>query len=95
MTTVTISARFVQDREGRELDCGEVTRAGVRLVHCHAPAAVLADMVDDAAYQGWFTDADVGLRLSAQAAFRQLVEQGVPYAKGTKRRNGRVAPGDL
>lgn len=92
---VKVSAAFVEDRQGRDLPCGEVTgqRAGYAIIL--ADAETLSDMMDDAAYQGWHTDAELSVRNSAQAAFRHLHAAGVTYAKGVRvKASGRIVPGD-
>lgn len=99
MIRALVSAAFVDDRQGRGLDCGEVRASHVRgKVECLASPEVLSDMLDDAAYQGWHTDSDLAMRNAAQAAFRHLLILApnlIPdYRKGTKIRNGRLIPGD-
>ena len=83
--TVKVSAAFLTDREDRGLPCGVVAWGKGRKSATTAMNETLADMVDDAAYQGWFTDADAGTVRAARTAFRDLVKAGVPYRHGTKK----------
>lgn len=93
---LTLSDKYLDDRGARGLECGrEITRYA-RKTRVVVTAAVAADMVDDAAYQGWFTDAaPAGVVRAARNAFRYLVAKGLPYSKGTRLAdNGLVMPGD-
>lgn len=94
MPEVRISAAFVTDRDERELPTGDHLAVKGGRVLLDADESVLVDMMGDAAYQGWHTDADLSVRNAAQAAFRHLHAAGVEYARGVVIRNGRAAPGD-
>lgn len=96
MKRVCISAAFINDRLDRGLDCGteQPGPKGCGKVWLDLDDATAADLVDDAAYQGWHTDADLGTRNAAQAAFRDCIRHGLEYRQGTRQRGSRVIPAD-
>lgn len=84
--TVSVSRAFLDDRMERDLPCGTGPIGKSNKAVTTATDDVLADMVADAAYQGWFTDASpAGTVRAARTAFRDLVKAGVRYRQGVKR----------
>jgi hypothetical protein len=97
MFVVKVSAKFLADREDRDLPVGLVKSFAGNKATTTVAHDVFRDMVDDAAYQGWFTDyAPSGLVLAARTAFRDLIKAGAHYPHGTKacRRTGKLMPKD-
>ena len=96
MRTFAISAAFIADREARDLPCGTTTRRRSGKLWIDAPDDVAADIIDDAAYQGWHTDgAPAGVVRAARTAFRDCLRHGLTYSKGTRLAdNGLAMPGD-
>ncbi|NBW46490.1 MAG: hypothetical protein EBR45_13195 [Betaproteobacteria bacterium] len=97
MFTVKVSAKFLADREQRDLPVGLVKSFAGNKATTAVAHDVFRDMVDDAAYQGWFTDsAPAGFTLAARTAFRDLINAGGHYPHGTKtcRRTGKLMPKD-
>ena len=97
MITVKVSKAFLADRESRDLPVGAVSsfcgnKAKTSLAH-----DTLSEMVGDAAYQGWFTDASSpGVVRAARTAFRDLVRHGATYKGGvvTNEKTGLLMPQD-
>lgn len=96
MVRVMISKHFIQDRQSRDLPCGDVTGYGRNKVTINASPEGLIEMRDDAAYQGWFTDAEPGIIRAARTAFRDFGKYDIPYTKGEKKhfRTGLIMPAD-
>lgn len=94
MHELTLSSRFLDDRSERGLDIGEVVREGRSRTTVRATPDVAYDLVDDAAYQGWHTDADASIIRPARSAFRALVKQGIAYKQSVRYQNGLAVPGD-
>ncbi|APZ81872.1 hypothetical protein vBEliSR6L_107 [Erythrobacter phage vB_EliS_R6L] len=94
MTKLTLSTRFLNDRSDRGLPVGEMIKEGAQRSSVRAPRKIAEDMIDDAAYQGWFTDAEPYVVRPARSAFRALVKQGVTYRKGVRFENDLARPGD-
>lgn len=94
MTQLTLSTRFLNDRSDRGLPVGDMIREGAQRSTVRAPRAIAEDMIDDAAYQGWFTDAEPYIVRPARSAFRAMVKQGVTYGKGVRWENGLACPRD-
>jgi len=77
MITVKVSRAFLRDREDRGLDVGLVHSWGGSKSRISLSQEALEDMIDDAAYQGWHTDASPsGIVRAARTAFRDLVKAG-------------------
>lgn len=92
---VFVSKAFLDDRAERGLECGWTLRAMARREEVEISPSDLQDMIEDAAYQGWHTDADASIVRPARSAFRALISQGVEYSQGVKRnRWDQIVPGD-
>lgn len=98
MRNLIVSARFLDDRGERGLPCGtdapnSPKRGGKACVLVSDEEG--ADIIDDAAYQGWFTDAaPAGLVRAARTAFRDCLRHGFTYSKGVRLENDLAVPGD-
>lgn len=82
---IKISAKFAEDRSERDLSIGEVIAESGRKVTLTVDNGLAGDLIDDAAYQGWFTDSDSpGIIRAARTAFRDMIKQGLIYRHGVK-----------
>lgn len=48
---------YAEDRIARDLNTGDYRRSGNRMF-CVVTDEIIEDMIDDAEYQGWYTDFD-------------------------------------
>lgn len=94
-----ISAAFILDRESRDLPCGKPAPdkpRNPRKVGLLVEPEIARDIIEDAAYQGWFVDqCPSGVVRAARTAFRDCLRQGVTYSKGVRVCDGGLlTPGD-